>query len=91
MRAAARGVALVSKRHSNHTNSLVAACHVERPSGININSVIELSRVDDFTHTFDVNVFGVLRVTKAFLGAVRRARGRTLWPRPLQRGGDPDG
>ena len=49
-------------------------------SGINICSIIELAGVQQFTQTFEVNVFGTIRVTKAFLGAIRRSRGRTRGP-----------
>jgi NAD(P)-dependent dehydrogenase (short-subunit alcohol dehydrogenase family) len=39
--------------------------------------VIELAAMAQFTQTFDVNVFGVVRVTKAFLPSLRQTRGRT--------------
>ena len=36
-------------------------------SGIGVHGPIELLSVEEIAHNFDVNVFGVLRVTKAFL------------------------
>jgi NAD(P)-dependent dehydrogenase (short-subunit alcohol dehydrogenase family) len=53
-------------------------------SGISIAGPVELLSVDDFVRNFDVNVFGLIRVTKAFLPLLgaqqnhRSAPGRIL-------------
>src|SRR6185295_14988318 len=36
-------------------------------SGVSVSGPIELLKVEDMIYNFDVNVFGVVRVTKAFL------------------------
>ena len=50
-------------------------------SGINICSVIEVASVNQFVQTFDVNVLGTIRVTKAFMSEIRQSRGRTARPK----------
>ncbi len=47
-------------------------------AGIPCAGPIEFVRVDDVQEAFDVNVFGVIRVTQAFLPLLRKAKGRIV-------------
>ena len=47
-------------------------------AGIVFMSPLEFPSVDDVRRLFDVNVFGTLAVTQAFLPLVRQARGRIV-------------
>ncbi len=47
-------------------------------AGIALAAPLEAMPLDDFRRQFEVNVFGVMAVTQAFLPLVRRARGRIV-------------
>lgn len=39
---------------------------------------VELTNIDEFRETMEVNAFGPVRVTKAFLPLLRQSRGRVI-------------
>ncbi len=47
-------------------------------AGIAVFTEIEWCSVDQFQRVMDVNVFGVVRVTKAFLPLIRQSKGRVI-------------
>lgn len=47
-------------------------------AGVAVFSEIEWCSVQQYQQIFDVNVLGVVRVTKAFLPLVRHAKGRII-------------
>jgi NAD(P)-dependent dehydrogenase (short-subunit alcohol dehydrogenase family) len=47
-------------------------------AGIAVGGPIEYIAAEDLRHQFDVNVFGLVAVTQAFLPLVRRSRGRIV-------------
>lgn len=47
-------------------------------AGVAVAAPVEYIPADDLRHQFDVNVFGLVGVTKAFIPLLRRARGRIV-------------
>ncbi|GBM51138.1 Estradiol 17-beta-dehydrogenase 2 [Araneus ventricosus] len=47
-------------------------------AGIQKGFITELTRIQDFQDTMEVNAFGQVRVTKAFLPLLRKSRGRVV-------------
>lgn len=47
-------------------------------AGIGISGVVETLPVDDIRKVFDVNVFGLMNVTKAFIPLLRESQGRII-------------
>ena len=69
-------------------NSHGSLCRPPPPalgSGINVTSLVEFAAVRDFQKLFEVNVFGIVRVSKAFIPALRQTQGRT-WALSAQQG-----
>jgi NAD(P)-dependent dehydrogenase (short-subunit alcohol dehydrogenase family) len=48
-------------------------------AGIGVGGPLELLPVDDFRHQIEVNLIGQVAVSKAFIPALRRARGRIVF------------
>jgi len=47
-------------------------------AGIVVGGPVETTSIEDFKRQFEVNVWGLLRTTQAFLGLVRKAKGRIV-------------
>lgn len=51
-------------------------------AGISTFGDVEFTSMETYKEVAEVNLWGTVRVTKAFLPLIRRAKGKVLSPRP---------